>query len=398
MAITIQKSPDILSPSENNTATWIVTSNLSNFVYFLVEVIMYGFPSQTLSTQKYYGRPDLLNGAVININPLLDSILDNPFVPFDNLIPYLNQTKNIASIQIKVTEYVVNASGQIVAQDGGTTFPLRYFWQGKLSPFELPDLSSFYFNTNNNGRFLTNNKLRFIDRNYEGSLSLLTYQNNSSFIETTIDEYEGDNLWSSVDTVLLNTWQNGDNQLAKRFHTVNTNISYVNRVYNNNMSPIGTYRFALWRGTTLLDSVVYMPTNNSCDESINVFWLNSYGAWESHQFINPYFSTELSRTNITTPSLKYSNYTYQDFTTNNNQKLINQSTKQINKEFKNKITVNTDDLSQRQLEWLFDLFHSNKIVIKYKGIYFPATIDDKSYSFQNQDQNYKTMSFFIQEL
>jgi len=405
MALTIVNQPIIgLSPA-NNLVYWRITSNLPNIVYFKIDVTVDG-ESNVVGTFKYYPRPDLLNGCIVEISQLLQSLLRNPFQPMTTA-QGMNWAENqVLSIQLKVAEMVLNSStGQIVQNGGTTTLGRRFFWYGGLNPFEQANLTDWFTYSNSKGRFLTKNRIQRITRQFEGKLNFLIYENvvSSGWQDIDILFQEYDRLtqsWSDFGGQIPTGWTNADSSLrAKRYWNLNVSYDIMSSLAGNPF--INEYRVLMMRNGQLLDSVTFIVEDEYCGkEQLPVFWENSYGGWDSTVLFDPYFDYEQDRTTIKLNSTKINREgIYADYDKVNNQIVHNKEQGVINVDRKSKIIANTFDLTDNENVWLNELFNSKQIYIKHQGRYFPVVLEEKKLNTQLKRKsggvNIKTLSFSI---
>jgi hypothetical protein len=379
--ISVIKKPYKFSPSDDVIQFQIESDN-ADIIYFQVDILE-SSTDAVISTLEINTTPNYQNGSFVDVSTILSNVvkweIDNDLTALS--VPL---TRPILGYKIKLTEY-----GFI----GNTV--------GVLSPaITLPDI--FYVWNAGLGR------IRFKSFNYSdyaltetSTVKFLTYKPNSA----TVNDSSSEQLYFIQDAMplklVVETYGINNNHLDTYFQAISdTNIKKMFRMQVSpksltetlgiDFSDVHYYTVRLFSDSVGIDAVkselrkyFYRPL--ACHvRPQNIFFLNSLGGFDVHQFVNVTETNNIVRTTIKKNPYQIIDGIYTD----ENGEILNNTDEVIDLTQQGNYTAFTQQLSDEECIWLNELFKSKQVFIELSDSRLvPVIVANTSYQIQKQYLN-----------
>lgn len=368
--ISIIRTPNQFTPV-GNPIVFQVTSNNPDIVYFLVQVVE-TTTGNTIINQKYYIRPDYINGVSFNLSDVLSNLVDTP-INNSNAIVAIALIGATLNYRLIITEKI-NQSGTIVSGAVYNNVADKFtVWNGELSRLLFSGYvqDKWVANSNIPAKFLSLKDQ--ISKQSGTSTEHLYFLNKGNLAkQCRIRTYDV----NGVQNHLYLAGIPSGNMI--RF---NVSPKVIYHLYNTDFSTVGHYRVDLLNasGEVVSEEKVYKYVGYKCTlQPINLLFTNSLGGLESFTFFNPIESITTSKTSLKTNILQLNNGIYSD----NNNGLLNESNKVINVESTATFKVFSDVLSDNETIMLKELIMAKKVFVELSDnkTLVPITIIPASYN------------------
>lgn len=368
--ISIIKTPSTYSPV-GNPIIFQVQSNNPDIVYFLVQVVE-STTGNTIINQKYYIRPDYINGISFNLSDVLSNLVDTQINNSSEIVA-VALTGSTLSYRLIITEKI-NQSGQVVSgavyNNSSDKFTV---WNSELSRLLFTGYiqDKWVANSNIPAKFLCLKDQ--ISKQSGTSTEHLYFLNKGNLAkQCRIRTFDINGVQNHLYLAPIPT---GD---MLRF---NVSPKVIYHLYNTDFATVGHYRVDLLdaNGAVVSEEKVYKYVGYKCTlQPVNILFSNSLGGLTSFTFFNPIESVTTSKTSLKTNILQLKNGIYSD----NNNGLLNETNKVIDVTSTATFKVFSDVLTDNETIMLKELIMAKKVFIELSDnkTLVPVTITNNSYN------------------
>jgi hypothetical protein len=383
MAITIQSSPAPYSSMHDDL--WYVSSSTNTgetSFKFVYDVYING---SQVSRTKVFPSPSAEGSyGVFNASPMIRSYVTNYFEPSGSSILVASNDKIKVDSVIKIGEEYTTVSGSI------TNLGLV---SGALSAYNYypPLFADILFTDNNTPLVLSDYYDNLLLQNFTDDW--ITERDN----ENISIEY-GDNFYATffkISSGTYSAWIDVINQSGAVIDTASGSITFSGQMnlFNCQAAHINTFA-----GRTLITNLtygynVYIKKGIAATRKLqfiqkcypkykqyNLHFLNRLGGWDTMKFalVNRR-STELQRASYRRNDWQLVGNTMTNIDSYNK---YNETTLNYAIQHKDKFHLISDWVSERDYEWLAQLFASTITYMEVQGAYFPVTISSTNYDYK----------------
>lgn len=368
--ISIVKAPSAYTPV-GNPILFQVTSNNPDIVYFLVQVVETG-TGNTIINQKYYIRPDYINGVSFNLSDVLSNLVDTQINNSGEVVA-VALTGSTISYRLIITEKL-NQSGTIVSGAVYNNVADKFtVWNAELSRLLFTGYvqDEYVANSNIPAKFLSMKDQ--ISKQSGTSTEHLYFVNRGDLAkQCRIRTFDSAGVQNHFYLAPIPT---GD------MVRLNVSPKVIHNLYNTDFSNVGHYRVDLLNasGNVVSEEKVYKYVTYKCTLlPINLLFTNSLGGLESFTFFNPIESMTIGKTSLKTNILQMNNGIYSD----NSNGVLNESDKVINVISTATFKVFSDVLTDNETIMLKELITAPKVFVELSDnkTLVPVTITNNSYN------------------
>lgn len=256
---------------------------------------------------------------------------------------------------------------------------IREEYNGTIGAVVLTDSSRIYFNHYNGrisgftilGNYLSkplSDRPLIIDIGRSNAYHFIPYFSNVTTSFNVVVVCGSTTRTKTINPTAINTAQ-----------LLNICPAAINAEWAGTIPTTATYYTVAFGGVTYTCNIIADPLN----KNYPVHFLNKYGSFETHNF------SKVSQTqlNITRKLWQQLPYTVDSggVVALKNGNVMNTQAGNYAVTFEEQIKLNTDMLTDKEFEWLYQLIVSPIIYIEDSGILYPVTIDEENYNFKNHD-------------
>lgn len=365
MAITFIQTPQKYTPANNDILIQVQSDSL-NLAYFLAEVK--DSAGLIISTLKLRPTPLNKKGAFFNLVNVLSA--QTTFVKSDNIIEYTN---DVYKYSVRLTSYIINASGLIVASGEESVLSDRYIFNAELplDEYSTYDYTRYACTSTGTGRFLTN-KPKQCDMS-PLTTEYLYYLNDARASKVRF-------LFNYLSGAVVEKTFNLD--ITKTMGRIN--ISPIILEANSiDLTDLKYYTVDLLDASNLVAvHPVYRYINKTCSISnVQLFWTNQLGGIDSYLFKN--LRESINNTKITVGSSPYKMGASNQYATYSGN-VYNPTEVTLKSDTTSTYTVVSEYLNKDEAKWITTIITSKQVwILLENGKVYPIQIKDTGATIQD---------------
>ena len=395
MAITIQSSPAPYSSMHDDL--WYVSSSTNSgqtSFKFVYDVYVNG---AQVSRTKVYPSPSAEGSyGVFNASPMVRSYVTNYFEPSGSSILVSSNDKIKVNSEIRIGEEYVS---------GGNLITTTNLVSGALSAYNYypPLFADVLFINNNTPLVLSDYYDNLLLENFtddwitERDTEKITIEYGDNFYATYFKITAGTySAWIDVlnESGSIIDTASGGITFSGEMNLFNCQAGHINTFAGRTLITEDTYGYNVYlkRGVAISRKLQFVQKCYPKYKQYNLHFLNRLGGWDTMKFalVNKR-STELQRASYRRNDWQLSGNTMTNIDAYNK---YNETTLNYAIQHKDKFHLISDWVSERDYEWLAQLFASTITYMEVQGAYFPVTISSTNYEYKLESSD-KLFNFEI---
>ena len=397
MAVYLTQEPELYSLAYNDNAYVIKTTNYTPTLRFKIDILPETYPTDPkIATVRVYpvqGDSGTLNPALAIsaffdpsrfLQPYLEGVVD---IGTTSGVAFFYDNTNHKEYNLKITEEEKDVNG--VYQEGDSTITeIKSVWNGVRDAVDWLDFSAGTYNitTGSTKNFLTDSPRTIrIDSDQRHALSFILTDKLAADVYT-IKAYSGFDASGSL--LATGTVQNNlsvDPVWSRRYFRIPVGTKDITTMTPSEMTGstpstvlVGASSYTIQlRDTTNAPSSELFTFNidQSCSkyDVVRVHWLNRLGGFDAHNFnMKSTEKTDIKKSKYDQQShaLGVSTYNYQK---------KSRGTTTYDVQLIEKLTINSDYLTEAESTWMEDLVTSPSVYIENaSGEFIAANLDERN--------------------
>jgi len=383
MAITIQSSPAPYSSMHDDL--WYVSSSTNSgqtSFKFVYDVYVNG---SQVSRTKVFPSPSAEGSyGVFNASPMVRSYVTNYFEPSGSSILVASNDKIKVNSEIRIGEEYVS---------GGNLITTTNLVSGALSAYNYypPLFADVLFVNNNTPLVLSDYYDNLLLENFtddwltERDAEKITIEYGDNFYATYFKVTSGTySAWIDVinESGSIIDTASGGITFSGEMNLFNCQAGHINTFAGRTLITENTYGYNVYlkQGVAVSRKLQFIQKCYPKYKQYNLHFLNRLGGWDTMKFalVNKR-STEVQRASYRRNDWQLSGNTMTNIDAYNK---YNETTLNYAIQHKDKFHLVSDWVTERDYEWLAQLFASTITYMEVQGAYFPVTISSSNYEYK----------------